>query len=331
MKLLLQHGALLSFFFLAVLYFTGSTSTVPMEISSKKNNRLMKDTTELVELLRNLAEKEKNPLLKRHFASVLLMTTDSTHDYTFSEEHLEAASKALIFFKNEGQKWETYLEGARPLVMAFTSPTDGKNSFYWLFLPKNFDTGRTDYAFYMELHGSGFGSNDPPWKMLYHYLQPDSKAGIAQMNRREGFMIYPWGRGDKGYRGIAETDIWECLQDFDNMFITDPERQFLYGFSMGGGGTYRLAQQSTDRWSAIGIYSGAMTPSQEEVQKFKDLPVWIVWGEKENLAERNRVFKDYLVTANLEVWWKEIKDTGHKYLYEYQDSLMNWFLEHPKN
>jgi dienelactone hydrolase len=121
--------------------------------------------------------------------------------------------------------------------------------------------------------------------------------------------------------------VFEVLADFDKMFETDPKRQYLYGFSMGGGGTFRIAQKSLDRWAAIGVYSGALrNPTPEDASKFKNIPVWITWGEKENrLADVNRKLKDLFIEAGVDLKWTEVPDVGHRYLGEYQEDLMNWF------
>ena len=153
----------------------------------------------------------------------------------------------------------------------------------------------------------------------------------SQGYRKEGLYVYPWGRGDKGYRGIAEKDIFEVLADFDKMFKTDRKRQYLYGFSMGGGGTFRIAQKSLDRWTAIGVYSRAMfNPTLEKAMKFKNIPVWMVWGEKERFAKVNRKLKDLLLEAGIEVKCTEIEGVGHKYLGEYQTKLMDWLKNKTK-
>ena len=311
----------------SLVFLTAILTAKPPNVSPESSKQLSK----LLKLLDRLAEKEENPLLKRHFQSVAMISRDTTHGMTMEEDHLDMAANSLDFFKKEGKNWETYLSGARPLVMAFRSPTDGKNSYYWLFLPDGFEQSKDDFPFYMELHGSGGGSNNPPWKMLFHYLQAEEKAGTSQMIRREGFMIYPWGRGDKGYRDIAETDIWECLADFDNMFETDPQRQYLYGFSMGGAGTYRIARKSPERWAAIGMYSGGYRPDAGEVKELKQLPVWMAWGEEERFADGNRQLKEFLLKQGNELWWKEIEGVGHKYLGEYQEQLMDWLKEHQKH
>lgn len=285
------------------------------------------DSTKLVALLRSLAAKEKNPLLKRHFESVALMANDTTNGFSYANDNIEAASGALNFFQQEGSKWETYADGPRPLMMAFRSPTDHKNSFYWLFLPKGFDPKRKDYSFYMELHGSGGGQNDNPRVMLFAPLQPQISGVTMQGYRKEGLFILPWGRGDKSYRDIAEADIFECLQDFDKQFKTDARKQYLFGFSMGGAGTFHIAQKSMDRWAAVGMYSAALVSvTQEEADKFKNMPVWMAWGETESWAVNDRLLKDYLLNAGVKVKWTEVKGVGHNYLGEYQEDLMNWFL-----
>jgi len=288
---------------------------------------------QLAKLMNDLAAKEKNPLLRRHFETVARFTLDTTHGFQISERDIADASRVLNFFQNEGADWETYVNGPRPLMMSFKSPTDGRYSYYWLFVPRDFNKKKKDYPFYMELHGSGGGSNDNPRKMLYHPLQSEVAGVTSQGYRKEGLYIYPWGRGDKGYRDIAETDIFEVLADFDKMFKTDPTRQYLYGFSMGGGGTFRIALESPDRWTAIGVYSGAMrNPTLEEAKIFRDIPVWMTWGELENrLTEVNTKLKDLFLEAGVEVKWQEVKGIGHRYLGEYQEDLMDWFKQHVKD
>jgi len=277
--------------------------------------------------MNELAAKEKNPFLKRHFESIALFTVDTTHGFQVTEDDMKEASNVLQFFHSEGSRWETYTNGPRPLIMSFKSPTDDKHSYYKLFLPKNFDREKTDYPFYMELHGSGGGKNDNPRRLLFMSLQPEIQGVTSQGYRKEGLFIYPWGRGDKRYRGIAEADILQVLADFDGMFQTDPKRQYLYGFSMGGGGSFKFAQKTLDRWTAVGIYSGAIfNPTIEEAEKFKYIPVWMAWGElEERLGKGNRELKDLFLQSDVELKWVEVKDVKHSYLGEYQEDLMDWF------
>ena len=241
---------------------------------------------ELVALLEALTSEASEPLLKMHFTSVKNMILDKTHDLAWTAQDSVWASEVLKFFQGDGAAWSTYANGPRPLIMSFESPSDGKNTFYWLFLPKDFNHSETTYPLYVELHGSGGGKNDNPRNMLFRPLQPEIKGVTAQGYRQEGLFIYPWGRGDKWYKGQAKADIMECLSHFDELFKTDVHRQYLYGFSMGGAGVFEIAQDTGERWSALGIYSGAFREgvSKTDVESISHLPFWITWGEEERLA-----------------------------------------------
>ncbi|PHN07885.1 discoidin domain-containing protein [Flavilitoribacter nigricans] len=287
----------------------------------------------LLDLVDELAARESRPLFRHHFESIARISRDTAHGFGVSEADREAAAAVFRFLQDEGAQWETYAAGPRPLMMAFPSPSDGLDSYYWLFLPRDFDPNRKDYPLYFELHGSGGGRNNNPRKMLYQPLQPQIKGVPSQGYRKEGIYVLPWGRGDRGYRDQAETDIFEVLADVDRRFPTDPARQYLYGFSMGGAGTFRIAQKSLDRWAAIGVYSGAMrNPTLEEAKLFQEIPVWMTWGEEETrLTEVNRKLKDLFETAGVELKWTEVKGVGHRYLGEYQEDLMEWLKEHRKD
>ena len=292
---------------------------------------LANDVQKLISHLGFLKEKETNTLFKKHFASLITMIEDDSHDIPWTKTYSRWASNGLFFFQNEGARWETYSEGPRPLIMSFKSPSDGKNSFYSLFLPKNFDSTRKDYSFYMELHGSESGENDNPRKMLFAPLQPEIGGVTVQGYRKEGLFIYPWGRGDKWYKGQAENDIFECLEHFDDLFQTDKKRQYLYGFSMGGSGVFEIAKKTIKRWTAIGLYSGVFRNLQlEDVITLKALPVWMAWGENEQLAQGNIQLKDYLIQIGAEVKWTEVEGVGHAYLGKYQVDLLDWFLDKKK-
>lgn len=316
-----------------LLFFTFLWHSLPAQESRELSNDPLSDTFALLlQRLDQLAASETHPLLKHHFESVARISRDTAHGFGITEDDRTAAAQVYQFFQDEGAKWETYLNGPRPLMMAFQSPSDGKDSYYWLFIPKEYDPDKKDYALYFELHGSGGGRNNNPRRMLYQPLQPQVKGVPNQGYRKEGIYVLPWGRGDRGYRDQAEKDIFEVLADVDRRFPTDPKRQYLYGFSMGGAGTFRIAQKSLDRWTAIGVYSGAMRdPTLEQAEKFRDIPVWMTWGELEKrLTDVNRKLKDLFETAGVELKWTEVKGIGHKYLGEYQEDLMDWLKQHEK-
>jgi len=79
------------------------------------------------------------------------------------------------------------------------------------------------------------------------------------------------------------------------------------------------------------MYSAALKDvTPEDAREFKNMPVWMVWGEKEWLADVNRKLKDYFLEAGVNLKWAEVEGVGHRYLSEYQDDLMDWFLKQNK-
>ena len=284
----------------------------------------------LSSLLQCLADGESHWLLKKHFQSVLMVMGKPDAEYT--DEMMELVTGALAFFKGEGRQLSTYVEqDVRPLIMAYVSPTDSAVSYYWLTLPDGWAGDDPGYPLYIELHGSGGGSNNNPLKMCFRHLGQKPAGGMAPMYRRDGYHLYPWGRGDKRYNDAAEADVWECLAHFDSMLESDPRRQYMYGFSMGGYGTWKLAHKTIDRWAAIGCYSGFGRPTREVAEIYSSIPVWMAWGALETRAkESGPVVRDMLIDAGGTVRWHEVPETGHKYLGDYQLDMLDFFRDHPK-
>lgn len=104
-------------------------------------------------------------------------------------------------------------------------------------------------------------------------------------------IVTPLGRGETplgGYDGPAEQDILDVIADASSRFAVDPDRVVMTGYSLGGVGTFRLAQLYPDRWAgAVEIVGapdlGALTV-QEEAGGDQSLP-----NQLENL--RNLPFR----------------------------------------
>ena len=293
------------------------------------------DYENLIDLCQCLADGESNWLLKKHFQSIKMIMEKP--DANFTSEWQTMASDVYQWMQGDGQLLSTYVnQDVRPMIMAFTSPTDSKVSYYWLTLPEGWDEANDNYPMYLELHGYGGGDNDNPLRLCLRPLQTTKLGGTAPMQDRDGYHLHPWGRGDQFYLGIAETDIWECLDDFDAMFTTDPNRQYMFGYSMGGGGTWKMAHQKANRWAAIGCYSpyltGADSPAKQSVANaYASIPFWTAWGDQETWAKTNGMdMRDMLIALGDTVRWHEVPNTGHQYKGEYQDDMLEFFRTHPK-
>lgn len=302
-----------------------------LSLISIENSFSQTSIDSLLSYTNELSQRSENPILKEHFRTIALFANDTSHGFSPGEEDQKSASLVLKFLREEGADWQTYLEEPRPLMRSFQSEVDGKMSFYWVVLPKNYQDTNL-YPLYLELHGSGGGKNNNPREMLFRPLQPELKGVTSQGYRKDGLFVYPWGRGDKRYLDTAEVDIFEVLEDFDADFKSDPERQYLYGFSMGGAGTFHFASLTPERWTAIAAYSAAFwpEPDKEELKKLIHLPVWMVWGEEEKWKVGAIAARDFLTEQGANIYSKEIKGVGHKYLGEYQEKMLDWLKSHPK-
>ena len=96
----------------------------------------------------------------------------------------------------------------------------------------------------MNLHGAGPASP-------LHYVAVISQGVIPGFLAQAGYYVMPYGRGNSSYRDIGEIDVLESYDDMHRTFKIDPDRRYLYGFSMGGSGTWRIARRTPDRWAAV--------------------------------------------------------------------------------
>jgi predicted esterase len=105
--------------------------------------------------------------------------------------------------------------------------------------------------------------------LLLHFLGGNhmsypltSMPGLAQWAERLGVIVaMPLGRGEGGwYEGEAEKDVFEVWRDVASHYAVDPDRVYLAGMSMGGFGTWRLAQLYPDLFARAIIWSGPVVP-----------------------------------------------------------------------
>ena len=140
-------------------------------------------------------------------------------------------------------------------ALTFHSTVDDSDQPYALYLPPSFDPAKK-YPLVVSLHSEDstqrlnmrqlfgiaarYGEADPP-DMRYF---PVSRTV-------EFIVACPSARGDMGYQGIAEQDVYDMLADVERRLPVDPDRVYLTGISMGGGGALWLALSRPDVWAAV--------------------------------------------------------------------------------
>lgn len=335
-----------------------SSEKVPytITISGKEKHEPLLNKTGIIDLPENtyaallakldsLCHMDSHPLFLRHVRSVRsLVQTEwarlelyRASNPLLAEETNGFLKTILAGFRSDASSWDTYLGGKRALLFAFVSPTDRSMDYYEFTLPKNWDAQKK-YPLFFELHGAG---NAHPLSMVATDLDVSQKAmdlhgyesnkTYAQV-QRNGYYCLPFGRGNLGYRGIAETDIWEAYDDVHRNFGIDQDRQYLYGFSMGGAGTLAIGIRTPDKWAAMAVLAGGMSrdgTAAAIAKNLSNIPVFLWSGEKDPGYQNGFLrIKELLATVNKTAVVKSTPGLGHTYIQAIQEEVVNWLQTH---
>lgn len=301
--------------------------------------------------LDELTATSPHPLFTRHLQSVRSLVQEEWTRLTIygnqnpakRRETLALTQKLLDGFQSDAAQWQSYLGGKRALFMAYVSPLDDKLSYYSLMLPAQWNPqqGRDEQAafpMFVELHGAG---NPHLLSWPAAQLGADQKAADLRgyeapktyaMIERSGYHVFPSGRGNLGYRGIGETDVWDALRDVEKNFKIDEDRRYLYGFSMGGGGTWRLGARTPDRWAALAIFAPSARAIGEERKiglgrNVAHLPIWIWAGEEDFLWQSTLNVRDEIMAHGNRPQFSSTPKLGHSYIGEKQKEAHEWLKQ----
>jgi dienelactone hydrolase len=146
--------------------------------------------------------------------------------------------------------------------------------------------------------------------------------------------VFPYGRGNSNYEDIGEIDIWEALADAEATLKIDAHRRYLYGFSMGGSGTYLLAAKRPELWAAIAILGsspGLRDASEELARNLAPLPLFLWSGEKDEWfdgAKRKATILRETSSQPREIIFDPAH--AHEYLHEVQKKAHAFLRAHVK-
>ena len=132
-----------------------------------------------------------------------------------------------------------------------------------------------------------------------------------------------------GY-GWSAPIVLALLDEIQDRYRVDPDRIHITGFSMGGHGTWALACLAPERFASATVLCGI--GDVETVDKIKDLPQWVVHGEKDEVlsAEGSRQMVKALKRAGAtDVRLTLYEDLNHDcWTRAYEDAeLWAWMLK----
>lgn len=203
-------------------------------------------------------------------------------------------------------------------------PTDEEIE-YALFVPESHD-GVSELPLLVLLHGLG---STPGQIMRYE--------GILEEADARGYLVVaPMGYNRRGWYGslgpgrearlggraddpdnlgeLSELDVMNILELTLEEFPVDPDRIFLMGHSMGGGGTLHLAMTYPDIWAGLAPVAPAIySDPAEGALAIRHLPVILIQGTEDRLVPVSiaRAWAEAMADLDMNVQYLEVEGGDH--------------------
>jgi poly(3-hydroxybutyrate) depolymerase len=130
--------------------------------------------------------------------------------------------------------------------MSIVSSTDGTTQPYRLFVPSRAVQTSAPLPLVVVLHG--WGVDEYAWFKF---------TPVKRFADQFGFVIAaPYARGNWWYRGPAEQDVLDVIENVKKALPIDERRVYLAGHSMGGWGTWWIGLRHPDLFAAIAPMAG---------------------------------------------------------------------------
>ena len=96
-------------------------------------------------------------------------------------------------------------------------------------------------------------------------------------------------------------------------FTVNPDRIYLMGHSMGGGGTFYLGIKYADRWAGLAPMAPAIYSSPNQLEPVQHLPIIVIQGDQDRLVsvEIARRWVAKMKELGMTHEYIEIKDGNH--------------------
>ncbi len=227
-----------------------------------------------------------------------------------------------------------------PRLTTFRSSADGSEQEYAVYAPRNYDPARK-YPLILALHEED--SNHIA--ELKHIFALPARYGESALQNlmtlpvlpNVDFVIAcPFARGNMGYQGVAEQDVYDTLADVERRYRVDEDRVYLTGSSMGGGAALWMALTRPDVWAAVAPVCAAPVPGSEEIAgNALNLPIRLFHGDQDPLVPvtASRQWQKRLLDLGVPVDYVEFPGVRHNaWDFAYRGgTLLEWFAGHVRN
>ncbi len=167
----------------------------------------------------------------------------------YAEYALQGLQTGLERAKDLAAGKSPWINKPGSVIQGYYSKVDNSVQPYALALPKNVNPrGGKRYPLHVRLHGRGGTRNEA--RFIHDH---DNKPLAADQT---WIQLDVFGRTDNAYRWSGETDVFEAIADVSRRYRIDSRRITLWGFSMGGAGSWHLGLHYPSFWSSVGPGAG---------------------------------------------------------------------------
>jgi len=195
---------------------------------------------------------------------------------------------------------------------------------YLLYLPAEYGKDDRKWPLMIFLHGSGERGSD------VNKVKANGPPKIVEKKKDFPFVLISpqCPSGDNWNVAVLNKLLDEALAKYH----VDPDRVYLTGLSLGGGGTWHWAAANPERFAAIVPIAGFGDP--EYGKKLKHVPVWAFHGQKDNTVKISGEEKlvDAVKSVDGDAKLTVYPDGGHDVWTETYDNpdVYTWLLEHKR-
>jgi len=131
---------------------------------------------------------------------------------------------------------------------AYISTIDDQPQPYYIYVPRQ-HTGRTALPCLVYLHGYSPDLNKLNWELIPREL-------LDYCDRFGYYLVAPFARSNTDFQGVGELDVIHVFELLATRYPIDPDRVFLFGYSMGAMGAFTIGAHFPDVWAGIISISG---------------------------------------------------------------------------
>ena len=161
-----------------------------------------------------------------------------------------------------------------PGMYNLTTQVDGQTVYYTLRIPAGYD-GDTALPVILCLHFGG----QPTEFYGGRFLGLIPLPGLGSLS---AILVAPTAHQRGWATPTGEAAAFAALAEVEQHLTVDTRRRVVMGYSMGGSGTWHMAAKFRQHFVAAIPIAG--TPRQTELEKLRDLPLYVIHSEADRIV-----------------------------------------------